>query len=43
MIPHTTVLDTSQVFTNISDVLLDIIYKEHFHHFLLKVKSYKKE
>lgn len=41
MIPHTTVLDFSQVFTNINDVLLDIIYKEHFHHYLPKVKTYE--
>lgn len=39
MIPHTTVLDFSQVFTNINDALLDIIYKEHFHHSLPKAES----
>lgn len=39
MILYTTVLDFSQAFTNINDVLLDIIYKEHFHHSLPKGES----
>lgn len=39
MILYTTVLDFSQAFTNINDVLLDIIYKEHFHHSLPKAES----
>lgn len=39
MIPHTTLLDFAQVFTNINYDLLDIIYKEHFHHSLPKAES----